>query len=75
LARGGDETTVVKVDRRKIYLLTNKMLGSSEGFGVGVYNLKLGPLKKGEHRIELTVADDRKGNATYQWDALSLIAK
>jgi len=75
LARGGDETTVVKVDRRKTYLVTNTMLGSREGFGVGVCNLKLGALKKGEHRIELTVADDGKGNATYQWDALSLFAK
>ena len=74
LARGGGETTVVKVDGRKTYLVTNTMLGSSEGYGVGVYNLKLGALKKGEHRIELTVADDEKGLG-YQWDALSLIAK
>jgi hypothetical protein len=75
LARGGDETTVVKVDRRRAYLVTNTMLGSSEGFRVGVCNLKLGALKKGEHRIELTVADDGKGNATYQWDALSFVAR
>jgi hypothetical protein len=75
LARGGDETTVVKVDRRKSYLVTNTMLGSTEGFHVGAYNLKLGALKKGEHHIELTVADDGKGSASYQWDALSLIAK
>jgi hypothetical protein len=75
LARGGDETTVVKVDRRRPCLVTNTMLGSSEGFRVGVCNLKLGALEKGEHRIELTVADDGKGNATYQWDALSLVAR
>ena len=75
LARGGDETTVVKVDGRKSYLVTNTMLGSAEGFHVGVCNLKLGALRKGEHRIELTVADDGKGSADYQWDALSLIAK
>ena len=75
LARGGAETTVVKVDGRKSYLVTNTMLGSDEGFQVGVCNLKLGALKKGEHRIELTVADDGKGSASYQWDALSLIAK
>jgi hypothetical protein len=75
LARGGDETTVVKVDRRKSYLVTNTMLGSTEGFHVGACNLKLGALKKGEHHIELTVADDGKGSASYQWDALSLIAK
>jgi len=75
LARGGNETTVVKVDRRKTHLVTNTMLGSGEGYRVGVCNLKLGALKKGKYRIELTVADDGKGNATYQWDALSLIAK
>jgi hypothetical protein len=51
------------------------MLRSDEGFSVGVYNLKLGALKRGRHRIELTVAEDGKGNAVYQWDALALIAK
>ncbi len=75
LARGGDETTVVKVDGKRKHLVTNTMLGSSEGYGVGVYNLKLGALKKGRHTIEMTVADDGKGNAMYQWDALALFAK
>jgi hypothetical protein len=75
LARGGDETTVVKVDGLKTHLVTSKMLGSSEGFGVGVCNLSLGALEKGEHTVELTVADDDAGNAVYQWDALSLIAR
>jgi len=75
LVRGGDETTVVKIDRKRTYIVTNTMLGSGEGFRIGVYNLKLGALKKGRHRIELTVADDGKGNAVYQWDALLLIAK
>jgi hypothetical protein len=75
LVRGGDETTVVTVDGKQTHLVTNTMLGSGEGFRVGVYNLTLGALKKGEHTIEMTVADDGKGNATYQWDALSLFAK
>ena len=75
LVRGGDETTVVKVDEQKTHLVTNTMLGSSEGYGVGVYNLKLGALKKGRHTIEMTVADDGKGNAMYQWDALALFAE
>ncbi len=71
LARGGAETTVVTVDGKQTYLVTNTMLGSGEGYRVGVYNLELGALKKGVHTIQLTVADDGKGNATYQWDALS----
>ena len=75
LARGGDETTVVTVDRKRTHLVTNTMLGSGEGYRVGVYNLTLGALKKGRHTIEMTVADDGKGNATYQWDALSLFAE
>ncbi len=75
LARAGDETSVVTVDRKRTYLVTNTMLGSGENYHFGVYNLKLGALKKGRHRIELTVADDGKGNAAHVWDALSLIAK
>ena len=73
LARGGAETTVVTIDGKQTYLVTDTMLGSGEGFGVGVYNLELGTLKKGVHTIQLTVADDGKGNGAYQWDALSLI--
>ena len=75
LVRGGDETTVVTVDGKQTHLVTNTMLGSGEGYRVGVYNLTLGELKKGEHTIEMTVADDGKGNNVYQWDALSLFAK
>lgn len=72
LARGGNETTVVLVDGEQTYLVTNEMLGSNDGYRVGVYDLSLGTLKRGPHTIQLTVADDGKGNGTYQWDALSL---
>ena len=75
LVRGGDETTVVTVDGKQTYLVTNTMLGSGEGYRIGVYNLTLGALKKGRHTIEMTVADDGKGNAVYQWDALALFAE
>ena len=76
LARGGDETTVVVVDgKRKKHRVTNTMLGSGEGYSVGVNNLELGALKKGTHTIELTIADNGKGNAMHQWDALSLFAE
>ena len=75
LARAGDETTVVVVDGKLKPRVTNTMLGSGENYHFGVYNLKLGALKKGTHTIELTVADDGKGNAMYQWDALALFAR
>ena len=75
LARGGSETTVVTIDGKRTYFVTNEMLGSYDGYGVGVYNLMLGALKKGVHTIQLTVADDGKGNGTYQWDALALFAR
>jgi hypothetical protein len=74
LARGGGETTVVTIDGKQTYFVTNEMLGSFEGYGVGVYNLILGTLTEGAHIIQLTVADDGKGNGTYQWDALALFA-
>ena len=61
--------------KRKKHLVTNTMLGSGENYHYGVYNLELGALKKGTHTIELTVADDGKGNATYAWDALSLFVE
>lgn len=73
LVRGGAETTVVTIDGKQTYLVTDTMLGSGEGFRIGAYNLELGTLKKGVHTIQLTVADDGKGTGSYQWDALSLI--
>jgi hypothetical protein len=39
LARGGDETTVVTVDRKRTHLVTNTMLGSGEGYRVGVLEM------------------------------------
>ena len=51
------------------------MLGSGEGYRVGAYNLELGSLKKGVHSIEMSLADDGKGNNIYQWDALSLFVR
>jgi hypothetical protein len=78
LARAGGETTVVIVDGKQTYLVTNTMLGSSEtgeGIRMGVYDLELGTLKKGVHTIEMSVADDGKGNGAYLWDALSLFVR
>ena len=36
LARGGDETTVVTIDGKRTYIVTNTMLGSGEGYRVGI---------------------------------------
>jgi len=75
LARAGAETTVVTVDGKRTHLVTNSMLGSNEHWVVGVYDLTLGALNKGIHTIQLTVADDGKGNGQYSWDALALFAR
>jgi predicted ester cyclase len=49
LARAGSETTVVTIDGKRTYFVTNEMLGSSEGWTVGVFNLRLGTLEEGVH--------------------------
>jgi len=75
LARAGAETTVVKIDDQSPQDVTNTMLGSDEGFSDGAYDLAIGSLDKGEHVIQLTVADDGKGNGSYVWDAIALLEK
>ena len=75
LVRAGRETTEVTVDAQQTYLVTNVMLGSDEGWVVGAYDLMLGTLKKGTHTIQLTVADDGKGNGEFAWDALALFVR
>ena len=72
LARAGVETTEVSVDVEEKYIVTDSMLGSKEGYIVGSYDLEIGSLNKGSHTIELSVADDGKGNGAYEWDALVL---
>jgi len=74
LARAGAETTVVTVDRKRTYLVTNTMLGSNEGYVHGVYDLMLGSFKKGTQTIQLTVADDGIANGSFVWDAIALFA-
>ena len=64
-----------QVDKKRTHIVTNIMLGSDENYVVGVYNLMFGELKKGNHTIQLTVANDGKGNGDYSWDALSLFTE
>jgi hypothetical protein len=75
LVRAGGETTVVRLDEDQTFSVTAEMLGSQEGWVFGAYNLMLGALKKGTHTIQLTVADDGKGNGRCNWDALMLFAE
>lgn len=75
LVRAGAETTIVKLDTKGTYEVTADMLGCSEHSDFGSYDLNLGPLEKGIHNIELSVADDGKGNGRYGWDAIILIAQ
>ena len=75
LRRAGDDTTAITVDGQQTHLVTNAMLGSSENYVVGGYELMLGALSKGDHSIQLTVADDGRGDGGFIWDALTLFAK
>jgi hypothetical protein len=72
LVRGGDETSVVTVDKQQPCQVTSSMLGSGEGFRAGSYELDIGGLQKGEHTLMFTLLADGKGNGAYQWDALEL---
>lgn len=75
ISRAGSETTAVTVNGTQTYLVSSEMLGSGDGGRYGVYNLSLGAMEKGTHKIELTIQDDGKGNGSFGWDALVLIAK
>ena len=75
LVRAGAETTIVKLNNKDTYEVTADMLGSYEHSAFGSYELNLGPLEKGIHNIEISVADDGKGNGRYGWDAIILIAQ
>ena len=74
LARWGAETDVITVDKKQALHVTNVMLGSNEDVH-GVYDLNLGGLIEGRHTIQLTVAEDGKGNGRHSWDAITLFAK
>ncbi len=75
IARAGAETTVVTVDEKQNHRVTNTMLKSNEGFIHGAYDVGLGAFNKGTHTIQLTVADDGKGNGRHIWDAIVLVAE
>ncbi len=73
IARSGDSDTLVIIDQMSEYRVTPEMLGSTERGKVGVYDLHLGTLDKGDHNILLTMPDDGLGfNGSYRWDAIIL---
>jgi hypothetical protein len=74
IARVGVETTAVSINGAESILVTSEMLGSGDDTRFGAYNLYIGEMKKGEHEIVLTVADDGKGMGSHGLDAISLIA-
>jgi hypothetical protein len=73
LVRAGAETSVVRLDDRYEFEVSSDMLGSYEGPVFGSYELELGSLEEGIHRIELSVADDGKANGRHVWDAIVLV--
>jgi hypothetical protein len=75
LVRAGVETTEITVDGQQTHLVTADRLGSDEIYVVSTFDLKLGPLRKGAHTIELTAADDRGRNGCPGWDALALYGR
>lgn len=74
IARTGAETTAVSINGAEPILVTSEMLGSKDDVLYGAYNLYIGEMKKGEHEIMLTVADDGQGAGSFRLDAVSLIA-
>ena len=73
IARAGDSDTSVVIDEMNEFRVTPEMLGSGEGGIFGVYDLHLGALNKGNHKILLTIPDDGFGaNGSYSWDAIIL---
>jgi hypothetical protein len=73
LVRAGAETSVVSLDDRYEFEVSSDMLGTYEHSAFGSYELELGSLDEGIHHIELSVADDGKGNGRFGWDAIVLI--
>ena len=72
LARAGDETSVVALDGQDIGMVTNKMLGSSEGIRFGEIELNLGAISAGHHVLAFSIADDGRGNGRHYLDAIVL---
>lgn len=72
MARAGVETVDVTVDGRRSYSIPASIFGSGESFTVSSYDLYLGPLGPGRHRISLSVVDDGAGDGWFGWDALGL---
>jgi len=73
IARAGDPDNLVVVDEMNEYRVTAEMLGSGRKSKFGAYDLRLGTLNKGNHRILLAIPDDGLGTVgSIKWDAIIL---
>ncbi len=73
IARAGDCDTLVVIDGMNEYRVTAQMLGSGRKSKFGAYDLHLGTLNKGNHKILLAIPDDGLGTrASIKWDATIL---
>ena len=72
LARAGDETSLIELDKQKVFTVTGEMLGSSGGGKYGRFVLNLGTLSEGLHSLTISVADDGQGNGRHALDAIVL---
>lgn len=73
LVRSGSETAIVQVDDQPLVELPPEMFvpPSTDGFGTGVFDLKIGNLVSGEHVVKLTMKAGT-GNGAFGWDAVIL---
>jgi hypothetical protein len=68
------ETIIVRLDDNRQFKVSSDLMvpETYEHSPFGSYELALGRLDKGIHHIELSVADDGKGNGRFGWDAIIL---
>ena len=73
LARSGSETGIVQVDNQPLVELSADMFDppSRDSWGVGVYDFRIGALRRGEHVIRLTMKSGT-GNGAFGRDAVIL---
>ena len=74
LARTGSETAVVQIDDQPLVELPAVLFDppSRDGGNIGVFDLYIGALDRGEHVVRLTVKSGTGNNGSFGWDAVIL---